>query len=56
MKYWDLKINMTLKKKVILILNLHYWILLMCFLFKVIYSLNTDYLQPSIKNEFLCNS
>lgn len=29
---------------------------IMCFLFKVIYSLNTDYLQPSIKNEFLCNT
>jgi predicted acylesterase/phospholipase RssA len=29
---------------------------IMCFLFKVIYSLNTDYLQPSIKNEFLCKT
>lgn len=29
---------------------------LMCFLFKVIYSLNTDNLQPAIKNEFLCNT
>ena len=29
---------------------------LMCFLFKVIYSLNTDSLQPSIKYEFLCKA
>jgi predicted acylesterase/phospholipase RssA len=29
---------------------------LMCFLFKVIYSLNTDNLQPAIKHEFLCNT
>jgi predicted acylesterase/phospholipase RssA len=29
---------------------------IMCFLFKVIYSLNTDYLQPSIKYEFLCKT
>ena len=29
---------------------------IMYFLFKVIYSLNTDNLQPSIKNEFLCNT
>ena len=29
---------------------------LMCFLFKVIYSLNTDNLQPDIKHEFLCNA
>jgi predicted acylesterase/phospholipase RssA len=29
---------------------------LMCFLFKVIYSLNTDSLQPVIKYEFLCNA
>jgi len=29
---------------------------IMCFLFKVIYSLNTDNLQPSIKNEFLCKT
>jgi predicted acylesterase/phospholipase RssA len=29
---------------------------IMCFLFKVIYSLNTDYLQPSIKHEFLCKT
>jgi len=29
---------------------------IMYFLFKVIYSLNTDYLQPSIKNEFLCKT
>ena len=29
---------------------------LMCFFFKVIYSLNTDNQQPSIKNEFLCKA
>lgn len=29
---------------------------IMCFLFKIIYSLNTDYLQPFIKHEFLCKT
>ena len=29
---------------------------LLCFLFKVIYSLNTDNQQPYIKNEFLCKA
>jgi predicted acylesterase/phospholipase RssA len=29
---------------------------LMCFLFKVIYSLNTENLQPTIKNEFSCRA
>ena len=29
---------------------------LMCFFFKVLYSLNTDNAQPFIKNEFICNA
>ena len=29
---------------------------LMCFFFKVLYSLNTDNTQPFIKNEFICNA